>query len=43
MPTEYYAHSLEGKPQEEWQKLEDHVVNVANLARQFAKSFGGVN
>jgi len=25
----YYAHSLKGKPQEEWQLLEEHLRNVA--------------
>lgn len=29
----YYAHSLPGKPQEEWQLLEDHLKNVAEMAR----------
>ena len=40
MPTEYYAHSLEGRPQEEWQKLSEHLKNVANLAKQFAEPIG---
>ncbi|MGB3477934.1 MAG: HD domain-containing protein [bacterium] len=38
--TIYYAHSLEGRPREEWQRLEDHLKNVAELARQFAEPFG---
>ena len=37
---EYYAHSLPGRPQDEWQLLEDHLKNVAELARGFAKDFG---
>jgi CRISPR-associated endonuclease/helicase Cas3 len=41
MQKEFYAHTLEGRPQKEWQKLEDHSRNVARLARQFAESFKG--
>ncbi|HHT78907.1 MAG TPA: CRISPR-associated helicase Cas3' [Actinobacteria bacterium] len=37
----YYAHSLKGRPSCEWQKLKDHLRNVAKLARKFAESFGG--
>ncbi len=37
----YYAHSLEGQPKEKWQPLEDHLRNVAALAAEFAKPFGG--
>ena len=36
MEKKYYAHSLEGKPPEEWQPLEEHLKNVAELARSFA-------
>lgn len=36
----YYAHSLPGRPQDEWQLLEDHLKNVAELARGFAEDFG---
>ena len=36
----YYAHSLPGRPQEEWQLLEDHLKNVAEMARGFAEEFG---
>ncbi|MHB8278306.1 MAG: CRISPR-associated helicase Cas3' [Candidatus Humimicrobiaceae bacterium] len=39
MEKEYYAHTLEDRPQNEWQKLEDHLKNVADLARHFAESF----
>lgn len=42
MLKEYYAHSLEGRPQKEWQRLEDHLKNVAKLAREFAEPFGDV-
>lgn len=38
--NEYYAHSLPGRPKEEWQKLEDHLRNVAEMARGFAEVFG---
>ncbi len=41
MSVEYFAHSLEGRPTEEWQKLDVHLKNVADLARQFAEPFGG--
>jgi CRISPR-associated endonuclease/helicase Cas3 len=36
----YYAHSLPGRPQEDWQLLEDHLKNVAELAKGFAEEFG---
>ncbi len=36
----FYAHSLEGQPQEEWQLLDDHLKNVAESARHFAEPFG---
>lgn len=37
----YYAHSKEGEPPENWQPLEKHLNNVANLAAEFAELFGG--
>lgn len=37
MKKEFYAHSLPGRPKEEWQRLEDHLKNVAELAREFAE------
>jgi hypothetical protein len=37
---EYYAHSKEGKPREEWHRLEDHLRAVAEKARDFADDFG---
>ena len=40
MEKEYYAHSLEGKPPEEWRPLEKHLKNVAEIARSFAEVFG---
>ena len=36
---EYYAHSKEGKPREEWHWLEDHLKKVAEMARDFASDF----
>ena len=33
-----YAHSLEGRPIEEWHLLENHLQAVADLAGAFAKS-----
>ena len=35
MPV-YYAHSRPGRPEEEWRRLEDHLKNVAEMARGFA-------
>jgi hypothetical protein len=35
----YYAHSLPGRPPEEWQFLEDRLKNVAEMARGFAEDF----
>lgn len=37
---EYYAHSLKGRPVEEWQPLEEHLRNVAELAGKFAAPLG---
>ena len=28
MDKEYYAHSLDGKPEKDWQRLEEHLRNV---------------
>ncbi|WP_299983881.1 hypothetical protein [Desulfobacula sp.] len=39
MDKKYYAHSLEGKPPSEWQLLEEHLKNVAEMARLFANAF----
>ncbi|RJQ14285.1 MAG: CRISPR-associated helicase Cas3' [Nitrospiraceae bacterium] len=38
--TEYYAHSLEDKPPDEWHRLEEHLKGTAELARSFADEFG---
>jgi len=39
MKIEYYAHSLPEKPQSEWQALDVHLKNVADLAGIFAATF----
>jgi CRISPR-associated endonuclease/helicase Cas3 len=38
--TNAYAHSLPGRPPEEWQLLKDHLRAVAAKAAGFAKEFG---
>jgi len=40
MGKEFYAHSLEGRPESQWQRLDEHLQNVAELAAGFAKAFG---
>jgi len=37
----YYAHSLEDQTPEKWQSLEEHLRNVAAMAAEFARPFGG--
>jgi hypothetical protein len=32
MDQEYYAHSLLGKPQKDWQRLEEHLEGTDKLA-----------
>jgi CRISPR-associated endonuclease/helicase Cas3 len=39
MKDEFYAHSKEGTPPEEWHRLEDHLTRVAEMARSFADVF----
>jgi len=36
---EFYAHSLPGKPEPNWQRLHEHLENCAKLAAEFASSF----
>jgi CRISPR-associated endonuclease/helicase Cas3 len=36
---QYFAHALDGAPESKWQKLEDHLHNVADRAATFAKPF----
>jgi len=38
--TKYYAHSLDGRPASEWQLLEEHLTNVAEMTHSFADAFG---
>jgi hypothetical protein len=38
--SNYYAHSKEGTPPSEWQPLDVHLENVAELARDFAEELG---
>ena len=40
MFEKYYAHSLEGKPPSEWQLLEEHLKNVAEMTAEFTDCFG---
>ena len=35
-----YAHSLPGRPKDEWQTLEEHLSNVAEIASQFSSVIG---
>lgn len=37
--VKFYAHTLEGQPETNWQELEEHLVGVARLAARFAKAF----
>jgi hypothetical protein len=30
----FYAHSKEGEPPERWQRLDEHLQNVAEMARR---------
>ena len=39
MDKKYYAHSLDGEPPSDWQPLEEHLKNVAQLASKFANYF----
>jgi CRISPR-associated endonuclease/helicase Cas3 len=37
--SQRYAHSLAGRPLEEWQGLEDHLIQTADLAESFASGY----
>ena len=39
MKHEFYAHSRNGKPPEDWHRLEDHFKKVAELTLNFASAF----
>ena len=43
MYENFYAHSLEGRPPSEWQLLEEHLTNVADLAAIFANAFNATS
>ena len=36
----FYAHSLDGRPVDEWHILEEHLKGTAALAKSFADAFG---
>ena len=36
---EHYAHSLRDRPLEDWQRLDEHLSNTADLAESFARTF----
>ncbi|ODS34047.1 MAG: CRISPR-associated helicase [Candidatus Scalindua rubra] len=40
LKEKYFAHSLEGRPVDEWHVLEDHFKCTAELAKSFADTFG---
>ena len=33
MTKKYYAHSLDGKPPSEWQRLDKHLKNIAEMVK----------
>jgi CRISPR-associated endonuclease/helicase Cas3 len=39
---EFYAHSIQGKPVDEWHRLEEHLKGTAELAASFAAEFGSI-
>ncbi len=40
MRDDLYAHSIPGRPEGDWQALEEHLLAVAQMAEQFAQPFG---
>lgn len=38
--VEYYAHSTTNPDKSDWQRLDEHLENVASLAASFAEAFG---
>jgi hypothetical protein len=40
LKNEFFAHSKEGKPPEEWHRLEDHLIRVAKMPAEFASESG---
>ena len=41
MDKKYYAHTLDGKAPSDWQPLEEHLKNVAEIALSFSIAFDG--
>jgi hypothetical protein len=39
-PGQYYAHSKKGVEKTEWQLLKQHLINTANIAKQFGEDAG---
>jgi CRISPR-associated endonuclease/helicase Cas3 len=39
MTQKHYAHSLKEKPVNEWQPLDEHLINTAKMAKSFAGAF----
>jgi len=37
---EFYAHSIDGRPVDEWHRLEEHLKGTAELAASFSAEFG---
>jgi CRISPR-associated endonuclease/helicase Cas3 len=37
--SQHYAHSLAGRPLDEWQGLEEHLIQTADLAESFASGY----
>lgn len=40
LSEEQYAHTLEGRPPDEWEPLAAHLSKVADSASNFARAFG---
>ena len=36
----FFAHSLDGRPADEWHQLDEHLKGTAELAGSFAVEFG---
>ena len=39
MKDQFYAHSRDRKPPEDWHRLEDHLKKVAETAQTFTNDF----
>ena len=40
MRHDFFAHTLKGRPLQEWRRLEEHLRDTARLAGGFAVAFG---